>query len=161
LYGSTETGAVSINYPFNERKIGSVGRPLAKNKIKIVQDEILWGTVRTGDLGKIDERGYLYILGRKDDVINVAGSKVYPQEVEKVILAHSKVKEAVVVGVDYAYGQLIKAVVVPEGKVTSEEIIRYCREKLTIYKVPRIIELRKELPRTVTGKIVRNRLRSS
>lgn len=161
LYGLTEVGAVAINYPFNSNKIDSVGKPLVRGKVKVHRGEILLGDLKSGDLGKIDKDGYLYIQGRKNDIINVAGSKIYSQEVEKVILSHPSVREAVVLGVDYEYGQLVKAFVVQEGKIKAEELINYCKRSLSQYKIPRIIEFRKELPKTVTGKIARNRLKKS
>ncbi|HOK55959.1 MAG TPA: AMP-binding protein, partial [bacterium] len=120
------------------------------------------GWLYTGDLGKFDNDGYLYIVGRKKDVIIVGGLNVYATEVEGVIYKHPKVKEVAVVGVpDKIRGEAIKAVIVPkEGEeLTESEIKNYCREHLATYKVPSIIEFRNELPKTGSGKIKKELLR--
>jgi len=120
------------------------------------------GWLYTGDLGKFDEDGYLYIVGRKKEVIIVGGLNVYATEVEGVIYKHPKVKEVAVVGVpDKIRGEAVKAVIVPkEGEELTElEIKNFCREHLATYKVPSIIEFRKELPKTGSGKIRKELLR--
>jgi len=120
------------------------------------------GWLYTGDLGKFDKDGYLYIVGRKKDVIIVGGLNVYATEVEGVIHKHPKVKEVAVVGVpDKLRGEAVKAVIVPkEGEELTElEIKNFCRENLASYKIPTIIEFRKELPKTGSGKIRKELLR--
>jgi len=126
------------------------------NQPELTSQVIKNGWLYTGDLGKFDEDGYLYIVGRKKEVIIVGGLKVYATEVEGVIYKHPKVKEVAVVGTpDKIRGEAVKAVIVPkEGEALTEiEIKIFCREHLTSYKVPSIIELRKALPKTGSGKI--------
>lgn len=117
------------------------------------------GWIRMGDLGRLDPEGRLYLTGRKTFVINVAGRKVNPDEIESVLMEHPSVREAVVVGIQDPYGEeVVKAVVIPRGAGTVEEILTHCRERLADYKVPRIVEFRCTLPRCPTGKILRKRL---
>jgi long-chain acyl-CoA synthetase len=114
------------------------------------------GWLHTGDLGKLDEEGFLYITGRKKSMINVGGFKVYPAEVEDVLYQVAGVIEACVVASYHPrHGETVKAFIeAPEGQRPSErEMIRHCEAKLGGYKVPRLIEFRSSLPRTGTGKI--------
>jgi long-chain acyl-CoA synthetase len=120
------------------------------------------GWFRTGDMGRMDEQGYVFIEDRKKDMILVSGFNVYPNEVEGVAVTHPAVLEAAAVGIpDEKSGEIVKLFVVcREGQsVTEKEIIEFCREQLTGYKVPRKIEFRKELPKTNVGKILRRELR--
>jgi len=119
------------------------------------------GWLHTGDLARRDEEGYIYIVGRKQDRINVGGLMVYVSEVEDVLHHHPKIKEVVVVAApDPKRGERIKAVVaLKEGmEATDKEIIDYCREKMADYKVPKEVEFRESLPKTRTGKIARGEL---
>jgi len=112
-----------------------------------------------GDLGKKDAQGRLYITGRKKIFIDSGGEKVDPQEIERVLLSHPAVNEAAVVGIAGPYGgEAIKAVLVLQEAVTELEILLYCKDRLSTYKVPRIVEFRQALPRNLLGKIVRNDL---
>jgi len=121
---------------------------------ELTEEVIKDGWLYTGDLGYLDEEGYLYIVGRKKDVIITGGLNVYPNDVEFVISEHPKVAEVAVVGVpDELRGEVVKAVIVPKEKLKKEEIIFYCRKRLANYKVPKIIEFRKSLPKTALGKI--------
>jgi long-chain acyl-CoA synthetase len=122
------------------------------------------GWLLTGDMAKMDEDGYFYIVDRKKDMIIAGGYNIYPREVEEVLYEHPAVLEAAVIGVPDPYrGETVKAFIVlkPEyrGKVTAEEIIKFCRERLAAYKVPRIIEFRDELPKSLVGKILRRVLK--
>jgi long-chain acyl-CoA synthetase len=120
------------------------------------------GWFRSGDMGRMDEQGYIYIEDRKKDMILVSGFNVYPNEVEGVAVMHPAVLEAAAVGIpDEKSGELVKLFVVcREGQsVTDKELIAFCRESLTGYKVPRLVEFRKELPKTNVGKILRRELR--
>ncbi len=114
----------------------------------------------TGDLGKKDEKGRLYLTGRKKIFIDTGGQKVDPLEVEKVLTSHPKVEEAVVVGVKeiFSEGELIKAVIVAAGNCTEEEIISYCREQIADFKIPRRVEFRQQLPKNPLGKVLRKQL---
>ncbi len=120
------------------------------------------GWVYTGDIAKMDEDGYFYIVDRKKDMIIAGGFNIYPRDVEEVLFEHPKVMEAVVAGVPDPYrGETVKAfIVLKEGEQASEEeIIGYCKSKLAAYKVPRLVEFRKELPKTAVGKVLRRFLR--
>jgi long-chain acyl-CoA synthetase len=120
------------------------------------------GWFYTKDIGRMDEDGIFYIEGRLDDMINVRGEKVWPEEVEKVLESHPKVREAAVIGVaDDYYGQAIKAcVVLKEGQeATKEELIEFCKDKLAPYKVPHIIEFFNELPKSNLGKTLHYKLK--
>lgn len=119
------------------------------------------GWLYTGDLGYMNEEGYFFVVDRKKDMIIASGYNVYPREVEEVLYEHPKVQEAVVIGVPDAYrGETVKAfVVIKEGETcTEEELDQFMRSKLAAYKVPRIYEFRKELPKTAVGKILRRAL---
>ena len=119
--------------------------------------------LRTGDLGYMDERGYIFIVDRKKDMILVSGFNVYPNEVEGVAVTHPGVLEAAAVGVpDERSGEAVKLVVVKrDPALTAEALIEHCRKELTAYKVPRYVEFRTSLPKTNVGKILRRELRDS
>jgi long-chain acyl-CoA synthetase len=118
------------------------------------------GWFRSGDRGRIDEDGRLFITGRKKLLIDVRGDKVDPIEVEDVLAVHPKVAEVVVVGVESGVPgeELVKAVVVPAGDCQERELIRYCRERLADYKVPSRVEFREEIPTGPGGKVLRKYL---
>jgi long-chain acyl-CoA synthetase len=112
----------------------------------------------TGDIARMDEDGYIQIVDRKKDMIIAGGFNVYPRDIEEVLYEHPKVKEAVAAGVPDAYrGETVKVyVVLKEGETaTEEEIIEFCKERLAKFKVPRQVEFRTELPKTMVGKILR------
>jgi acyl-CoA synthetase (AMP-forming)/AMP-acid ligase II len=112
------------------------------------------GVFRTGDLGRIDSRGFLTIEGRRDAMINVGGLKVSPTEVAATLERHSAVREAAVLGFPAGRGEeVVYAVVESSGPVGEDELIDWCRESLAGHKVPRRIEIRDALPRTATGKV--------
>ncbi|MDH7488925.1 MAG: long-chain fatty acid--CoA ligase [Anaerolineae bacterium] len=116
------------------------------------------GWLYTGDIARRDADGYFQIVDRKKDMIIAGGFNIYPRDVEEVLYQHPKVKEAVVTGVPDEYlGEVVKAyIVLKEGETaTEQEIIEFCRQNLAKYKVPRIVEFRKELPKTMVGKILR------
>ncbi|MBR0778304.1 long-chain fatty acid--CoA ligase [Bradyrhizobium diazoefficiens] len=119
------------------------------------------GYFRTGDIGIMDEKGYTKIVDRKKDMILVSGFNVYPNEVEEVIASHPGVLECAVIGIpDSKSGEAVKAFVVKKDpNLTAEDVIKYCHEQLTGYKVPKHIEFRTELPKTNVGKILRRSLR--
>ncbi|MDY0322911.1 MAG: long-chain fatty acid--CoA ligase [Candidatus Carbobacillus sp.] len=116
------------------------------------------GWFLTGDIGKMDEDGFFYIVDRKKDMIIAGGYNIYPREVEEVLFAHPAIQEAAVVGVPDPYrGETVKAYIVlkPGHTVTEKELDAYARSKLAAYKIPRIYEFRKELPKTTVGKVLR------
>ncbi len=119
------------------------------------------GFLRTGDVARMDEQGFLYLVDRKKDMILVSGFNVYPNEVEDVVASHPGVLEVAVIGVpDPKSGEAVKAFVVKKDPALTEEaLIQWCRERLTGYKVPKEIEFRAELPKTNVGKILRRALR--
>ncbi len=120
--------------------------------------------IATGDVGFMDEKGWCYLVDRKTDMINSSGYKVWPREVEDVLYSHPAVREAAVVGVPDAYrGETVKAYVVLRSGASAAgpELIDYCRSQMAAYKYPRIIEFLDELPKSVTGKILRRKLRDT
>ena len=119
------------------------------------------GYLKTGDLGYVDEQGYVFIVDRKKDMILVSGFNVYPNEVEEAAVEHPGIQEAAAIGVpDPQCGEVVKLFVVRKDPALNEEaIIAHCRSLLTNYKVPKHIEFRDELPKTNVGKILRRALR--
>ena len=122
------------------------------------------GWFRTGDVAEMDADGYFRIVDRKKDIINTAGFKVWPREVEETLYTHPAVRLAAVVGTPDAYrGEAVTAYVVLKdgegGRVTADELAAFCRARLTAYKVPRLVEFRAELPITPAGKLLRRLLR--
>ncbi len=177
-YGLTETcSQVTTLAPADSRrKLGSAGRPLLTTHLRIAADgEILIqgptvapgqadpdGWLHTGDLGEIDEEGFLYVRDRIDDLIVSGGENVVPAEVEGVLLRHPGVAEAAVVGrEDPEWQQAVTAVVVLESgsEVTPDDLRRHCAESLAGFKVPKRVELAAALPRTPSGKLMRRALR--
>jgi long-chain acyl-CoA synthetase len=121
------------------------------------------GELRTGDIGFMDERGWLYVVDRKKDMINASGFKVWPREVEDVLYTHPAVREAAVVGVPDGYrGETVKAYISlrPGAATDPDDLAAYCKERLAAYKYPRQVEILPELPKTASGKILRRELRS-
>jgi len=197
-FGLTEASPVTHSNPVHrERKIGSIGLPLADTDCKIVslEDEVTevapgeagelcikgpqvmqgyWnmpsetalalrdGWLYTGDVARIDEDGYFYIIDRKKDMIISEGFNVYPNEIDEVVLQHPKVSDAAAIGVpDRLRGEkVILYLVVKEGEdLQQDEILGFCREHLAKYKIPRKVEFKKELPKTAVGKVLRRVLR--
>jgi long-chain acyl-CoA synthetase len=144
---------VCISAP--QTMVGYWGRPA--ETAEMIRD----GWVFTGDIGYMDEDGYLFIVDRKKDLIKPGGFQVWPREVEEVIAAHPAVAEVSVAGVPDEYlGEAVKAWVVVRGgeQVTVEELRAYCRARLTGYKVPKHVEFRDSLPKTMVGKVLRRAL---
>jgi len=120
------------------------------------------GFLRTGDVGKMSEDGWYFIVDRAKDMINAAGYKVWPREVEDFLYQHPAVREAAVVGVPDAYrGETVKAFVALRSgsSVTPEELVEFCRSRMAAYKYPRTVEIVEEIPKTATGKFLRRELR--
>lgn len=115
------------------------------------------GYMSIGDLGRLDDDGYLFVEGRADDMVVIGGENVYPIEVEEIIESMQGVDEAAVLGVtDDEYGEVLAAFVV--GSVGENDVISHCKEELASYKVPRRVEILEELPRTSTGKVLKREL---
>jgi fatty-acyl-CoA synthase len=126
-------------------------------------ESITDGWLHTGDMGYIDEEGYLYLVDRRKDMYISGGENVYPAEVEDVLMAYEKVADAGVIGIpDTKWGEVGLAVVVPTPgvEVTEQEIIEFCKGKLAKYKIPRKVAFVEALPRTATGKILKKELKS-
>ncbi len=124
---------------------------------KVLKD----GWLLTGDIAKTDPEGYLYIMGRKKEMVNVRGLNVYPREIEEVLYQNPHIKEAAIIGVPDAHrGEIPKGYVVLKeaGSITEHEIIAFLREHLALYKVPRKIEIRENLPKNTSGKILKRTL---
>jgi len=119
------------------------------------------GWLYTGDMARIDKDGYVYIAGRKKEMVNVRGLNVYPREIEEVLYQNAKVKEAAVIGIkDEHKGEVPKGFIVlkEDAQATEREIIHYLRDKLAPYKIPKRIEFRKYLPKNASGKILKRLL---
>ncbi|MDR9855363.1 AMP-binding protein [Paenibacillus sp. VCA1] len=119
------------------------------------------GWLFTGDLARMDEEGFFYILDRRKDMIIAGGYNIYPREVEEVLFEHPDVEEAVVAGVKDPYrGENVKAYIVLRkgSNVTEQELKSWCKERLAVYKVPKIYEFRESLPKTLVGKVLRRKL---
>ena len=121
------------------------------------------GWFRTGDIGRMDEKGYVYIEDRKKDMILVSGFNVYPNEIESVVVEHDGILEAAAIGIpDARSGEAVKLFVVKrDPELTAERVLEHCRNNLAGYKVPKRVEFRDELPKTNVGKILRRALRDT
>jgi len=125
------------------------------------------GWMHTGDIGKMDEEGYFYVIDRSKDMIKASGFNIYPREVEEVLLLHPFIAEAAVIGIPHEYrGETVAAVIVLKpgfeaSEDTRDEIIAYCKKELTPYKVPKFIEFRESLPKTLIGKVLKRELRAT
>jgi long-chain acyl-CoA synthetase len=120
------------------------------------------GWLYTGDIGKMDENGYFYIVDRKKDMIIAGGYNIYPRDIDEVLFEHPKVMEACAIGVPDKYrGETVKVFVVlkPGETMTEQEVIDYCKTKLAAYKVPKMVEFIDSLPKSNVGKILRKELR--
>ena len=184
ILGIKKPGSVGIPFPDTDARIvdaedwekelpaGEEGELIVKgpqvmlgywNNPEETEDTLKDGWLLTGDISRMDEDGYFYIVDRKKDLIIAGGYNIYPREVDEVLYSHPKVMEAVTVGVPHEYrGETVKAFVVvrPGETLTAEEITEFCKGNLAAYKVPKIIEFRGELPKSAVGKILRKELRA-
>lgn len=139
----------------DQRMIGYLNRPEATAETITADD---W--VRTGDIGRLDADGYLYIEDRLRDMIITGGENVYGPEVESVLIEHPAVTDAAIIGIpDDRWGESVKAIVVITGQVEAGDIIDFCRQHMAGYKCPRTVDFAAELPRNASGKILKNQLR--
>jgi acyl-CoA synthetase (AMP-forming)/AMP-acid ligase II len=148
---------------------GEVGRIFVANEFQFEGytdgggKEIVRGMMRTGDVGRLDSGGRLFVDGRDDEMIVSGGENVFPREVEDLLADHEEIEDVAVVGVeDKEFGQRLKAFVVPRNgnQLTAEAIQAYVKENLARYKVPRDVVFVKELPRNATGKVLKRELRT-
>jgi acyl-CoA synthetase (AMP-forming)/AMP-acid ligase II len=185
-YGQTESGPLATVLTPAEHDgdaLASAGRPVLGVDVEIRDGEIAirspwamtgyWrapeetaeslrdGWLLTGDLGRIDDAGFVYVVDRKKDMIISGGENIYPREVEEVLYAHPGVREAAVIGVpDALWGESVRAVVVPAGELVPDELIAFCRGRLAKYKCPKTVELRDALPKSPSGKVLKRELRA-
>jgi long-chain acyl-CoA synthetase len=168
-FGGTEIKIFDNNG--NELPVGEVGEIVQKspanmkgylNLPEITDQTLQQGWLRTGDFGRMDEDGHVYVVGRKKELIIRGGFNVYPSEVENVLFKHPQVSEAAVFGVnDPLKGETVAAAVLPEPgeNLIEEELINYCKERLARYKVPKYIDVMESpLPKSPTGKILKRHL---
>lgn len=182
-FGERKPGSVGIGVPGTDYKIvdlstgleempaGELGELIIRgpqimkgywNMPEETENTIRNGWLYTGDIAKVDEDGYLYIVDRKKDMIIASGYNVYPRDIEELLYEHPAVQEAVVIGIPDEYrGETIKALIVKKADqtVTEQDIIDWSRERIAAYKVPKYVEFRTELPKTIVGKILRRALR--
>ena len=180
-FGKTRLNSIGVPVPSTELKFvdedgkdvpqGERGEIIARgpqimkgywNKPEETEKTIQNGWLLTGDIGVMDADGYFRIVDRKKDMILVSGFNVYPNEVEDVMAAHPGIEEVAVIGVpDNASGEAVKAFVVKRDDALTKDAVRaYCKEHLTAYKVPKLVEFRDELPKSNVGKILRKDLRA-
>ena len=183
ILGLKKVGSIGIPFPDNDVRLvdiregneevqqGEPGEIVMKGPLVMkgywnnpgeTAGQIRNGCLYTGDIAVRDEDGYIFIVDRKKDMVIAGGFNIYPREIDEVLFKHPKVQEAVAVGITDPYrGETIKACVVlkPGVTATEEEIITFCRGKLAAYKVPRRVEFRESLPRSVIGKVLRKILR--
>jgi long-chain acyl-CoA synthetase len=184
IFGHRKVGSIGLPWPDTEARIvdietgkkilsqGETGELIVRgpqvmkgywNKPEETADVLRGGWLHTGDIAKRDNDGFFYIVDRIKDMIKTVGENVYPREIEEVLFMHPKIQDVVVVGIPHEefLGEKIKAyVVLKEGQAaTAEEILHFCREQLSKFKVPKEIEFRSEIPKTVVGKVLRRILR--
>lgn len=190
-YGMTETSSqtTTLQSADAERKVGSSGKPLFLYNVKIdgteragERGEILIhgpqvtpgyigkfaersvqqdGWLHTGDVGYLDEEGFLFVVDRRSDLIVSGGENIYPAEIEKVLLAHPAVREAGVCGAPSSeWGEVPAAFVVLNTPVETDELLAYCREQIASYKVPKRLDIVESLPRNASNKLLRRELRT-
>ncbi len=171
-FPETDAVVVDLDDPEKVLPVGSVGE-LAVSGPQVMKG--YWnqpaetaqvmrnGWLLTGDIAKMDDEGYFYIVDRKKDMVNVGGFKVYPRDVEEVLFENPAIKEAGVVGMpDDFSGEAVKAFVVlkdPSKRLTEKEVIDFCAQRLAKYKVPKKVEFVPELPKTLIGKVLHRKLR--
>jgi long-chain acyl-CoA synthetase len=180
LRGTRKPGSVGIDIPDVKNKVvdtngmevprGEIGELIVKGPNVMMgylgMPEATFSALKegwfyTGDLARMDEEGYIYIVDRKKDMICVGGYNVYPREVEEVLYQHPAIVETAVIGIpDKEYGETVKAFVVTNDEgITVDDILYFCQDKLAKYKLPKQVEFIRELPKNSTGKILRRALR--
>lgn len=182
-FAERKPGSIGIGFPSTEYKIvdlatgeeevptGEIGELIIRgpqvmkgywNMPEETASTLKNGWLFTGDIAKMDESGYVYIVDRKKDLIISSGYNVYPRDIEEVLYEHPAIQEAVAIGIADPYrGESVKAIVVKKqgADINEEQLIIWAKDKMAAYKVPRAIEFRHELPKTNVGKILRRALR--
>jgi acyl-CoA synthetase (AMP-forming)/AMP-acid ligase II len=172
------SGKAALNYEIrivdeqdNDVAVGEVGEIIGRSEAMMIgywqmpeetEKKFKNGWLHTGDLGKMDEQGYVYIVERKNDLIISGGVNIYPREIEEVLYRHPAVSEASVIGLpDEHWGEVVRAVVVlKEGaQATEGEIIEFCGKNLAGFKKPKAVDFWKELPKSPQGKILKKEIR--
>lgn len=160
-----------VNERDQDLPIGEVGEIICRgpNVMKgyykdeeATREAIRGGWLHTGDLGRMDEEGFIYIVDRKKDMIVSGGENIYPREIEEVLYSHPKIEEAAIIGIpDSLWGESVRAVIVlKKGEtMTEEEVIEYCKRHLASYKKPKSVEFVESLPRNPSGKVLKTLLR--
>jgi long-chain acyl-CoA synthetase len=173
-YPETDAMIVALDDPYKVLPTGSVGELAVKGPqvmkgywkneaetAEVVHD----GWFLTGDIAKMDDDGYFFIVDRKKDMVDVGGFKVYPRDVEEVLFEHPGIKEAAVIGIpDKFSGEAVKAFVVRKdeaGSLTEKDVMDFCAARLVKYKVPKQVEFIPELPKTMVGKVLRRKLKET
>ncbi len=168
---TTETKIMDLETGTQELPVGEIGELVIRgphvmkeyyNNPEETKIVLRNGWLYTGDIGKLDEDGYLYIIDRKKDVIIAGGYNIYPQDIEEVLFKYPKVQMACAIGVPDSYrGETVKVFIVPmqNAELTEEELDRYCRQHLAAYKVPKVYEFVDSLPTNAAGKVLRKELR--
>jgi long-chain acyl-CoA synthetase len=184
IFGRRKPGTIGLPWPdtdakimdvetgMNELPLGEAGELVVRgpqvmkgywNKAEETATALRGGWLHTGDIAKMDQEGYFMIVDRIKDMIKTVGENVYPREIEEVLFTHPKVKDAVVIGLPHEefMGEKIKAyIVLKEGQTaTAAEIIEFCKVELSKFKVPKEVEFRDQLPKTLVGKVLRRVLR--
>ncbi|BFH62376.1 AMP-binding protein [Paenibacillus azoreducens] len=181
IWGKRKTGSIGIPFPDTlakvvhpetgeEMPLGEIGELVVKgpqvmkgywNRPEETERVLRDGWLLTGDLACMDDEGFFYILDRRKDLIIAGGYNIYPREVEEVLFEHPDVEEAVVAGISDPYrGENVKAyIVLRKGSTTTEQELKsWCKDRLAVYKVPKIYEFRESLPKTLVGKVLRRKL---
>ncbi len=148
-----ELGEICVRTPFSMK--GYLNQP------ELTRQTLRNDWLHTGDMGRMDENGYVYIVDRKKDMVISGGMNVYPAEVEGVISKHPKVKQVSVIGIpDEKWGEAVTAVIIPDGDLSEQDIKDFCRNKLSKYAQPKIIVFQEQLPLTLLGKVDKKALRA-
>ncbi|MEA3230519.1 MAG: AMP-binding protein, partial [Thermodesulfobacteriota bacterium] len=167
----TQARIISLDDGKTDMPVGEIGEIIIKGPQVMkgywqmpedTADTLKDGWLYTGDIAKMDEEGYFFIVDRKKDMIISGGFNVYPRDIEEVLFEHPKIVEAAAIGLPHpTRGEQVKAyIVLKEGETeTREGIIEYCKEKLATYKLPTLIEFREELPKTNVGKVLKKDLK--
>jgi len=171
-FPDTDIRIVDVEQGLEDVKPGEPGELLIKSPLVMKEyygdpeetaGQLKDGWLSTGDIVVRDEDDYIFIVDRKKDMVIAGGFNIYPREIDEVLFQHPKVLDAVAVGIlDEYRGETVKAYVVlrPGEAATGEEIIAFCKEKLAVFKVPKLVEFRDALPKSAVGKVLRKILRA-